>query len=144
MPLIFFSTLLQLIVLFYRDKILSKFFPLIKLVFKLYFHYSQFESTLHLYARKLTEYIIPIMGFLIIWVFGNEFYFPSLNIQNLDKIEGKYSEDGKSFIPSTDTEFEINNTGYIANFERRASTTGFLNLSSPLCYFTQFISLQLT
>lgn len=91
----------------------------------MYFHFSQFESTLHLYARKLMDYTIPIGGFLIIWVFGNSFFFPDFDSIGFEfgKITGEYSEDHKVFTPSQPFDFEPSDTGYITSFERRAGAT---------------------
>lgn len=96
----------------------------------MYFHYSQFESELHLYARKLNEYAIPIVGFLIIWVFGNEFFFPldSNEQENFQKITGNFSENFTVFTPSTQIEIKQVESGYYAAFERRASNTSLSQL----------------
>ena len=101
LPTLYVACLLQLVVLFYRDKLL---------VMNTYIFLSNFDSRLHKYGRNLLKYAFVLALLAWVWVFSNQdafgYQYNHLQVSNPFKIDGVitranhfvYSERGASAI----------------------------------------------
>lgn len=75
-PNVYIACLLQLIVLYYKDKLLGKLFLKIFLVVNTYIFLSIFDKRNHQFMRNILTLASFTSSVLCIWIFGNQDYFP--------------------------------------------------------------------
>lgn len=77
-PNIYIACLLQLVVLYYKDKLLGNFFPFIifLIVVNTYIFLSIFDKRNHQFMRNILILASFTSSVLCIWTFGNKDYFP--------------------------------------------------------------------
>lgn len=111
-PNIYFVCLLQLVILYYRDKLLGTYITNNYLVMNTYIFLSIFNKKNHAVMRNILILASFASSILCIWVFGNIDYFPDK--LTLDQIDNSFD-----IIPTSDTNsdyfyFEKNSTNSIS------------------------------
>lgn len=100
MPIIYIPTVLQLIILYYRDRFLSK-QPNSNYNFqdfKVLFHKILFDHKMHKFARNFLKIVVLIWCFGFIWIFGNNNIFTYKDPrEDAEEISGSFNEDGTVF-----------------------------------------------